>query len=150
MIRTYEKLRLEHYFPDETRLPLRALGSHWRLLPPKTSADRYRLVPARFPASEIIRPGAVETTAWSSDNDFGPQPLRVRIECLPALAPYAAKDNVTVADFATAQFHAAENSSAKTVFERTSEVHPQAGAVARFACMGPPGGHAFPPQAAGR
>jgi len=144
VIRTYEKLRLEHYFPDETRLPLRALGSHWRLMPPRTPTDRYRLVPARFPASEIIRPGAVETTAWSSDNDLGPQPLRVRIECLPALAPYAAKDNVTVADFATAQFHAAENSSAKTVFERTSEVHPQAGAVARFACMGPPAAMHFP------
>ena len=48
VIRTYEKLRLEHYFPAEARRPLRALGSHWRLLPPKTPADRYRLVPAAY------------------------------------------------------------------------------------------------------
>jgi hypothetical protein len=143
VIRTYEKLRLENYFPAETRRPLRALGSHWRLLPPKTPADRYRLVPLRFAASEIIRPGIEETMAWQSDNDLGPQPLRVRIECLPALAPYGAKENLTLADFATAQFHV-DDTPARTVFERTGETHPQAGTVARFACEGPAPAWHFP------
>jgi hypothetical protein len=144
VVRTYEKLRMEHYFPAETRQPLRALGSHWRLLPPKTPADRYRLVPARFAASEIIRPGVEETMAWQSDNDFGAQPLRMRIECLPALAPYGAKENVTLADLATQQFRAGGHPSAKTVLERTSEVHPQGGATSRFACVGPPPAMHFP------
>ena len=136
VIRSYEKLRLENYFSAEVRRPLCVQGGHWRLLPPKTPADRYRLVPVRFAASEIIRPGAAETMAWQSDNDFGPQPLRVRIECLPTLAPYGAKENLTLADFSKAQFQTG-GYAAKTTFERTADVHPQAGATVRFACVGP-------------
>jgi len=148
VIHSYEKLRLENYFSAEVRRPLCSQGSHWRLLPPKTPADRYRLVPVRFAASEIIRPGVAETMAWQSDNDLGPQPLRVRIECLPALAPYGAKENLLLADFSKAQFQAGGYAEKKT-FERTAEVHPQAGATVRFTCTGPAPSLHFPRQLGG-
>lgn len=137
LIRTYEHLRMTNYFPLEALAPLQKLGTEWRLFPPDQAHDRYRLLPVRYVKSELIRADVPETTSWQLTNSFNEQPLRVRIEALPALATYGATNNVVVADFAHLQFSPTGNIAAATSFQLTGGTHPPAGAVARFACMGP-------------
>jgi hypothetical protein len=144
VVRAYEQLRLENYFSAVERAPLRALGSHWRLLPPDGSHARWSLVPTHYLPSEIIRSAAQETATWAIQNEFGEQPLRVRIEALPALAAYGSKENIAVADFATMGFEPGGYPVAKTTIERTGQAHPQAGAVARLSCLGPASSSVLP------
>ena len=145
VIRTYEKLRMEDYFPEEVRRPLCEQASEWRLLPPEADRERYRLVPARYVKSGIVRPGA----AWQIQNDLGPQPVCLRVEVLPAVAAYGAADNVVVADFAQLQFKTGGDAAAKTAIRLTGETHPQAGVVARLSCTGPAPDAPLPPKLAG-
>ena len=145
IIRTYDKLRMEDRFPAEVRRPLREHGSAWRLLPAEGEANGYRLIPARYVKSGILRAGAT----WQVQNDFGPQPLRVRVEALPAVAAYGAAENLVVADFAKLAFTAGGHPAAKTAIQLTGETHPQAGAVARLSCVGPAADSPFPRKLAG-
>ena len=149
VVRTYEKLRLENYFSSQERAPLQAQGSEWRLLPPDGANARYRLAPVRYLKSGIIRSGVAETESWKVNNDLSAQPLRVRVEALPALAPYGAKENVVLADFGKLTFEPGGNPAAKIRFERTAEMHPQAGAVARLSCVGPVLESKFPQKLSG-
>lgn len=149
VIRRYEQVRLQHHFPAAELMPLREQGSEWRLLPPDQSNPRHRLVSAAYPKSGIIRSDASETATWPIQNHFGPQPLRVRIEALPALAAYGAANNLVVADFAKLQFAVSGNTGAKAALALTGENHPQAGAVARLSCAGPAVNAPFPNKLAG-
>ncbi|NLY02282.1 MAG: hypothetical protein GXY83_39860 [Rhodopirellula sp.] len=149
LIQTYEKLRIDDYFTADLRRPLQELGTHWRLVPPGGDHDRYRLVPARYLRSPILRPSVPELALWSVRNDLGEQALRVRIEALPALAPYGSPQNVALADFERLAFTPLANASAKLNFEKTGEVHPQAGTVMRLRCDGPGPQANFPARLAG-
>lgn len=149
LIRTYERLRLANSFAAEERRPCQELGTHWRLLAPSRDKDRYHLVPARYLHSPLLRPSATATAAWQLQNDLGDQPLRVRVEALPAVAPYGAKENVTVADFGHLAFTSQATPAAKLTFEKTAEVHPQAGTVAHLHCAGPDTKADFPVKLAG-
>jgi hypothetical protein len=142
--RTYEKLRLENYFGPVERALLQTQGTHWRLLTPDASHPRHRLVPVRYLSSGIIRPGVPGRAAWTIRNDLGPQPLRARVEALPALAAYGAKENLVVAAFGGLDFQVEGSPAAHASLERTSEIHPQAGNVARLRCAGPPSGAVLP------
>ncbi len=142
----YEKLRLEGYFPLPERRPLSKCGSHWRLLPPDRAHPRSRLVPAEYVRGPIVdgeaRPLAVK-------NPFAAQPLRLRIEALPALAPYGAPENRVLADFSRLDFTASGSAAARATFKRTDQVHAQAGLVAHLSCFGPAANSKFPSKLGG-
>lgn len=145
VIRTYEKLRLEGYFPPEVRKPLCTHGSEWRLLPPTGQQGRFRLLPVQYLKSEILRSGAT----WKVQNDLGLQPLCVRVEALPSLAEYGAEGNLVVADFAKLAFTPGGHPEAKTTIQLTGQTHEQAGAVVRLTCVGPALNSRFPQKLTG-
>ena len=66
-----------------------------------------------------------------------PQPLRVRIECRAGNRTYGAKDNVTVVDFARAQFQTAAARWRKPYSSEPPSYIPRRARAARFACAGP-------------
>ncbi len=145
IIRTYEKLRLENYFSREARAPLREQGSEWGLVPPASDKARYRLAPVRYLKSGVVRSGAV----WKLRNDSGPQPCRVRIEALAALAPYGAQDNVVIADFEKLPSEVGGNPAARVRFGKRDTVHAQVGSVARLSCEAVPPNVNLPAKLAG-
>ena len=150
LIQTYEKLRIENYFTPDVRRPLQELGTHWRLVPPNGDNGRYRLVPARYIRSPILRAVSAGARLFGRcAMTLGEQPLRVRIEALPALAPYGSPQNVALADFERLTFTPLAEAAAKLSFERTGEVHPQGGTVVRLRCMAPNPKPTFRPSSPG-
>ncbi len=136
LIRTYESARLHDVFTPGDRRPLQELGTSWRLVP-SGGGDRPRLLPAQSVRSAILRPPTWELSSRPVRNDLGGQPLRVRIEALPALAAYGSSGNVAVADFERLSFIKAGHASAHLSYEKTGESHPQAGRIVRLRCAGP-------------
>ena len=149
VIRTYEAARLLDVFSPGERQPLQALGTAWRLVASGRGDDRPRLLPARSIRSPILRPPTWDTSSWSVRNDLGGQPLRARVEALPALASHGASGNVAVADFERLSFTTAGNAAAHLRFEKTGERHPQAGGVVRLRCDGPDPKAHFPAKLIG-
>jgi len=136
VIRSYETVRLENRFSREACRPLQEMGTSWRLLPANVAGHPYSLQRARYLQSGIIRPAAPESALWQVRNDLGPQPLRVRIEALSALAPYGAAENLAVADFGQLSFSPTGHPAANPSVEKTGEIHPQAGTVVRLRSVG--------------
>jgi hypothetical protein len=82
----YEKLRLSGAVPDAVRERLRQGEWHWR----RPGAGR-EFAPIRYEAQRADVPGELRVT-----NRFEPQPLRFRLQALPALAAPGAKTNLAL------------------------------------------------------
>lgn len=149
LIRTYDQLRMNDYFSADERRPLQELGTHWRLLPPSEGHERYRLTAARDLRSPILELSLPDSSHWTVCNDLVEQPLRARIEALPALSTYGDERNIVVADFGKLTFTPEANEAAGLCFEKTEEVHPQAGTVVRLRCNGPDSKANFPTKLIG-
>ena len=96
IIKNYETLRREKYFPESVKARLRELGAEFAL---SQAADgEWELRPRQYLRHKVEDVGG-NTNAWQAENRFGAQPLKLRIQALMSAAPYDAPGNVVLADF---------------------------------------------------
>jgi len=95
-IRQYEELRHENYFSDSTRALLRQPGKEFTLI--RQEDGRWNLKPVSYHKHKV-EGLSHPSTHWSSPNEFGEQPLKLRMEVLMAAKRYADSSPVVLADF---------------------------------------------------
>jgi hypothetical protein len=102
LIKSYESLRRQKYFPEAVKAKLREPGAEFTL---QQAADgEWEFEPRQFVKHKVEAVDGV-TNVWRSHNRFGRQPLRVRIQALMAAGPYDAAGNIVLAGFgAPAEF----------------------------------------------
>ena len=96
MIGRYERLRLGRQVPASVRERLRAPREEFHLVQVPDGA--WQFVPVDYLSHKVtgLQDG---TSTWTVRNRWGPQPLRLRIEALYAVAPYDSPDAVVLARF---------------------------------------------------
>ncbi len=96
LIKTYESLRQQKYFPEAVKKRLREPGAEYTL---KQAGDgEWEFLPRQYVRHKVEAVDGV-TNVWRSYNKFGPQPLRLRIQALMSAGPYDAADNILLAGF---------------------------------------------------
>lgn len=128
--RAYERVRAERLLGPAQRQPMAELGTHWRLLAPDATHPGWRRVPVDYRKGPVFSGPPQE--AWRVVNRFAAQPLRVRIEALPAVAAFGAPENKVLVDVARHKFTTTGDPFVVPVWERINALHPQAGAVLRL------------------
>ncbi len=96
LIRTYETLRRERYFPEPVKARLREPGSEYTLT--RAADGEWQFLPVQYARHKVEDAEGV-SNVWRVINRFGPQPLKLRIEALMACGPYGAPGNLVLADF---------------------------------------------------
>ena len=96
LIKTYETLRREHYFPEAVKAKLREPGAEYTL--GRAADGEWQFMPRHY-ARHKVEDGEGLTNTWRAANPFARQPLQVRIEPLLVCAPYAAPGNIVLTDF---------------------------------------------------
>jgi len=99
IIKRYETLRHENYFPESVKAKLRAPGEEFTLI--QSPNGEYRLRPVQY-AKHRVEGIDGRSNVWKTHNRFGRQPLGLRIEALMAAGPYDAPGNIVLADFSDA------------------------------------------------
>ncbi len=96
IIRQYEELRHKNYFSDSVRALLRQPGKDFRLFMARDSSWNFKPVTyQKHKVEGLTHPSA----RWKINNEFGPQPARLRLEILMSVKPYDDPSNVMLADF---------------------------------------------------
>ena len=93
----YERLRLANYFPESVRAQLREPGKDFHLV--QAGDGDWQLLPTDYLAHKVTGPDN-GSAAWTVTNRFGAQPVRLRLEALYALSPYAGPEAITIAEAA--------------------------------------------------
>ncbi len=96
LIKSYESLRRQKYFPEGVKAKLREPGAEFTLK--QASDGEWEFEPRQFAKHKVEAVDGV-TNVWRSHNKFGRQPLRVRIQALMAAGPYDAASNIVIAGF---------------------------------------------------
>ncbi|MEW6358097.1 MAG: hypothetical protein AB1696_17310 [Planctomycetota bacterium] len=97
IMRRYENLRNANYFNGDVKAKLHAPGDEFALGQSPEGEWQFRRVEyARHKVQGLDEWGSV----WKTENRFGRQPVKLRIETLYSVAPYDAPDNIVLADFA--------------------------------------------------
>lgn len=96
LIRTYEGLRREQYFPESVKAKLREPGSEYSLT--RAADGEWQLTPVQY-ARHKVEDGDGITNTWRTLNRHGPQPLQLRLEPLMACGAYDAPGNIALTDF---------------------------------------------------
>lgn len=103
----YEELRLSGKVPESIKAQLRQPGKEFTLEGDVHTG--WRLRPIRYDKHKVEDIDGHSST-WEVDDEFGPQPLRLRIESLLSAGPYDAPDNITLVDFTDASASVAKHS----------------------------------------
>jgi len=96
ILKQYEELRHDGYFDESVKKHLREPGKEFTLF--KDNNGKWRFKPARYEKHKIEGLNH-QTSTWQVTNDFGEQPVKLRIEALMSAGPYVAPDNIVLADF---------------------------------------------------
>ena len=96
IIRQYEELRQKNYFNDTIRALLRQPGKEYTLF--MDDADRWNLRPVSYDKHKVTVAGNVKAD-WIINNEFGTQPVKLRIEPLMSVKPYYDPAGITIAGF---------------------------------------------------
>ena len=96
IIKTYETLRHQKYFPETVKKKLRERGAEFTLR--RASDGEWEFLPRQYVRHKVEATDGI-TNVWRSNNRFGRQPLKLRIQSLMAAEPYEASSNVILADF---------------------------------------------------
>jgi len=99
IMKQYEQLRHANYFSASIKARLAEPGKEFNLF--RQTDGRWRFRRAAY-AKHKVEGADGRSPTWSTNNPFGPQPLRLRIEALMSAGPYDAAGNVTLADFSAA------------------------------------------------
>ncbi|NCO34006.1 MAG: hypothetical protein GW893_09095 [Armatimonadetes bacterium] len=98
LIRTYETLRRQNYFPEAVKAKLRESDSEHRLR--QAEDGEWEFLPVQYERHKVEETDGF-TNVWITSNKFGRQPLKLRIEALMGCGTYEAPDNIVLADFAS-------------------------------------------------
>lgn len=99
IIKRYEDLRHSGQVPDSIKEKLREPGKEFTLLGDREHG--WQFLPVQYAPHRVEENGG-PSCAWHVENQFQPQPLRLRIAAMMAAGSYDAADNVVVADFSKA------------------------------------------------
>ena len=122
VLKRYETLRLSSYFPESVKAKLRVPGAEYTLAQGSNGAWQFR--PVQYAAHKVQGLNNW-SSAWTSQNKFGRQPLALRLEALMSAGPYDAPGNVVVAGFSEAQEfaeHAANSGVAAELLPSSAQV----------------------------
>ncbi len=100
IIKRYEDLRHAGQVPPELKTQLNQPGAEFTLVGDLSAG--WHFVPVDY-AKHRVEESDGPTATWTTHNKFAAQPLRLRIEALMAAGPYDAPDNLTLADFQSAE-----------------------------------------------
>jgi len=127
IIKQYETLRREGYFPESIKAKLRLPGAEFKLL--QTSDKKWQFRSVQYTKHKVeVLDG--QSNIWQVKNGFGRQPLKLRIEALMSVSPYDAADNITLADFSDpAEFSDCETAEGIVADLRSSTEKIKAGQV---------------------
>lgn len=103
----YEELRLSGEVPESIKAKLRQPGKEYTLEGDIHLGWSFRPIRYDKHKVEFTEDG---NSVWKFENEFGSQPLRLRIEALLAAGPYDAPDNITLVDFANSSTFTAKHS----------------------------------------
>ncbi|MDD3546145.1 MAG: hypothetical protein PHG96_12440 [Kiritimatiellae bacterium] len=96
LIKRYETLRQQKYFPEAVKAKLREPGAEFTLR--QAPDGEWEFLPRQYARHKVEAVDGV-TNVWRFENKFGPQPVKLRIQALMAAGPYDAADNIVLADF---------------------------------------------------
>jgi hypothetical protein len=129
ILRTCEELRHARTFDETTRKRLAEPGKEFSLYRDETGNWRFR--PAQYVqhTASISEPWSL---AWSTENSFENQPVKLRIEALISAGPYDDPGNIVLADLSepntfTKPPYAAEGVNVKLIGSSTSGMSKSAG-----------------------
>ncbi len=96
----YERLRLANYFPESVKEQLRQPGKDFHLV--QADDGQWQLFPTDYMAHKVsgLDNGA---NAWTLQNGFREQPLKLRLEALYAVNPYDSPGAMLIAAAANPQ-----------------------------------------------
>ncbi len=96
IIKRWENLRRAGFFTEEVRAKLRAPGREFTIVEDGSDGPRVREIAyAKHKVEGLNSP----TSKWTVENEFGTQPVRLRLEALFTAEPYESTGSVTLMDF---------------------------------------------------
>jgi hypothetical protein len=99
MLKKYQDLRSSNTINESVKAQLRQPGKEFTHFKDSQGKDRFK--PAFYNVHKVIGMNH-PSSSWETENSFGSQPVKVRIEVLMSVAPYESPDAVTIADFTKA------------------------------------------------
>ncbi|MFA6471644.1 MAG: hypothetical protein WCU00_06340 [Candidatus Latescibacterota bacterium] len=121
ILKKYQDLRNSNVIGEPIKAQLRQLGKEFTLFTDSQGRDRFK--PAFYNVHKvegIKHP----SSSWQTENSFGSQPVKLRIEVLMSVAPYDSRDAVTIADFTKPDVFGQERKAANGLtfdFKTTTE-----------------------------
>lgn len=111
IIRQYEELRHKNYFSEKIKKQLRVPGKDFSLFQSGDGIWKFKPMSyQKHKVSGLDHP----SSSWKVKNEFGAQPLRLRIEPLMSVKSYEDAENIVLSDFsASGEFK--QDSTAKGV-----------------------------------
>ena len=92
LIRNWEELKLRSYFSEQIREQIRRPGREFTLQ--RTANGQWQVLPVTYSPDRYVN----GREFWTDENPHGPQPLRVTIQAMPALAEYGDPGNIVLVD----------------------------------------------------
>ncbi|MDD4191218.1 MAG: hypothetical protein PHI28_07805 [Mangrovibacterium sp.] len=96
ILKQYEELRHRDYFGEEVKKLLRQPGKEFTLFQGKDGEWNFK--PVTYQKHKVTGPGH-PSSKWTVNNEFGEQPVKLRIELLMSVKPYNDSSNIILADF---------------------------------------------------
>jgi hypothetical protein len=96
ILKQYEELRHRNYFGDDVKKLLRQPGKEYTLFQEKNGEWNFK--PVICQKHKITGPGH-PSSHWSVNNEFGAQPVKLRIELLMSVKPYEDPSNIVLTGF---------------------------------------------------
>ena len=91
-IRNWEELKLQNYFSESIRAQLRKPGQEFT--PQRPANGQWAVRPVTYSSDRYV----AGKQSWTEENRNAPQPLRVTVEAMPALAAYGDAANIVLLD----------------------------------------------------
>lgn len=92
IVRNWEELKLKGYFPERIREQLKAPGREFAL--DRNAGGGWNVLPVEYSPDRYARQG----DEWTFENPYGPQPPRITVEAMPALASHGSSGNTVLLD----------------------------------------------------
>jgi len=96
MLRQYEELRHGKYFSDSVRAILREPGREFTLFREKDGSWNFK--PVFYKKHKVSDPSG-QSAKWTVNNEFGRQPVRLRIQALMSAKPYNDPSGILLTDY---------------------------------------------------
>ncbi|MBN1292419.1 MAG: hypothetical protein JXB48_11325, partial [Candidatus Latescibacteria bacterium] len=117
MLHTYEELRHDNYFEEPVRAQLREPGKEFTLF--QDEAKQWRFRRANYDKHKVTGLKNPDAT-WHTENPYGDQPVKARIELLMSAGKYDDPGAVVLAEFTKIDNTVAQSSAAGVTAELVS------------------------------